>query len=149
MKSLLFCCLAAIILSTDATPSEEIKNIVDMKNIEHKKLADIENKVQDHPESSPQVVDRIDENLSPSINDDIGVKNDKGDLETANTFWGGYYRSPSWGWGRGWGGGYGGYGGYGWYPSYNRNYGSGGRGYNNGWGWGNGYRGWNGGYYWK
>jgi hypothetical protein len=56
---------------------------------------------------------------------------EKSDLDTANTFWGGYYRRPyygGWGgygggWRRGWGGGYGygrgfggwgGYGGWGW-----------------------------------
>ncbi|KAK9871945.1 hypothetical protein WA026_015194 [Henosepilachna vigintioctopunctata] len=144
-KTLLFCCLAALIYLTESSPVGDVKDIVeDVKNVEsHKDVVEVENKVQDQPETVPAAIERIDEDLPATSNDEVGVKIDKGDLDTANTFWGGYYRSPSWGWRRGWG--YGGNWGYGGWPY--SSYGYGGRGYG-GWGWG-GHRGWNSGYYWR
>ncbi|KAJ3649725.1 hypothetical protein Zmor_021450 [Zophobas morio] len=68
---------------------------------------------------------------------------EKSDLDTANTFWGGYYGyRPYWGgYGGGWRRGYGGWGGYGGYGGYGRGFG----GYG-GWGWGGGWGGRR--YYW-
>ncbi|XP_044746801.1 uncharacterized protein LOC123308275 [Coccinella septempunctata] len=129
-KYLLFCCLAILVFCTKAVPLTEPR-AEDAKNqAEHVAVQEVENKVQ-----QPAAIDRIDADLP--LSDKPDEKNDKEDLETANTFWGGYYRTPVWGWGRGWG--------YGGYPSY-RSYGWGGRGYN---GWGSGYRGWSNGYYWR
>ncbi|XP_045475033.1 uncharacterized protein LOC123680948 [Harmonia axyridis] len=130
-KFIQVCYLAILIISIEAVVLRDEQNIDEGKHeADQQVVQDVENKVH----SVPAVIDRIDADLP--LSDQKDVKTEKEDLETANTFWGGYYRTPVWGWGRGWG-----YGGYDGYPSY-RSYGWGGRGYN---GWSNGYRG----YYWR
>lgn len=121
------CCLALVIISTKAIPLTDVTT--ELENQSELAAQQVDNKVQ-----QPTAVDRIDEDVL--LSDKEGDKNEKEDLETANTFWGGYYRIPVWRWNRGWGYGY---------PSY-KSYRWGGRGHN---GWGSEYRGWNNGYYWR